>query len=290
MTQKSSKIYFPYHLYRRFRPAFSYILSSYTCLHFRILRLHLSFYFSNLSRSRAKSGHIPLLWARSYYALKKAIDRGDLLQFPDDKDWLYLPGTDYTTLEHSFIRNSSTYRMWVSRNQAIGDHCHSVLRRMLSHAGFRQTRITPTFFLDTGDEVIPDTYTLTPIRSSFELKNGLSEIWSDPCQIDPNRLKYSDDYIQILNHFKMCKQNQIIPGFIGVKFDPSFYDFASHSNGLCFELGFQVFPPHLAHYVPAIAADLGFKNIVVVPQDPPFPTECSSFLQWLEDIKHFSNQ
>ena len=276
----------PSRLYSRFRPAFVNILSSYVCLHFRIIRLHLVFYFANLSRPPNKMGHIQQLWIRTYYGLREAISQGHLLQYPGDKNWLFLPGTNAPTLHDTFKRNSSTYKIWMERNQDIGSHSHSTIRRMLASKDFRQPKHPPTLYLESEQEVkgiTPDAFTLTPILAAFEVKNGLSDIWPDPRIIDPTRR--SLDIQQILNHFQMCKEQRLHPGFIGVKFDPTFYGFAKDNNGLVFELGFQIFPPYLQTLKNVIATDLGFRNIVVVSEDPPYPPEFDPFFQWLENIK-----
>ena len=286
MQKTSSHLLYP--LYNRFRVALLSILSNYVCLHLRIIRLHLTFYFSNLSRPPDKMGHIQQLWIRTYYALQQAISTGYLLRHPDDKNWLFLLGTDSSTIDSAFIRNSSTYRMWTKpeRSQDIGHHSHLTIRRMLTSAGLRQPKNPPSFFLDSGQEVTPDAFTLTPISSAFEVKNGLSDIWPDPRLINPSYR--SLDMQQILNHFQMCKEHGLYSGFIGVKFDPSFYQFAKDNDGLVFELGFQIFPPHLQTLKNAIATDLGFRNIVVVSEDPPYPPDFRSFFRWLHTIKRLN--
>lgn len=276
----------PSGLYRRFRPAFTNILSSYVCLHFRIIRLHLVFYFANLSRPPEKMGHIQQLWIRTNYVLKKAISNGHLLEHPEDRKWLFLPGTDASALQNAFKRNSQTYRIWMERSHNIGHHCNLTIRGILTSKGFRQPKNPPTLYLDLEQqvkEITPDAFTLAPINTAFEVKNGLSDIWPDPRTIDP--AWRSDDIQQILNHFQMCKQHHLFPGFIGVKFDPAFYDFAKDNDGLVFELGFQIFPPHLQTLKNVIATDLGFRNIVVVSKDPPYPPKFAPFFEWLDNIK-----
>jgi len=280
--------YLPPPLYNRFRSAFVNILTSHICLHFRIIRLHLAFYFANLSRPPGKMGYIQQLWIRTYYALTKAISKGHLVAHHLDKHWLYLPKTDSSTVETAFNRNSSTYRMWTDpdRNHTIGSHSHRLIRRMLRFNGFRQPKNPPTFYLESGQEINPDAFTLTPISAAFEVKNGTSDVWTDPRTIAEDLR--SNDYEQIFNHFQMCKEHQLHPAFVGVKFDPTFYDFAKDNNGLVFELGFQIFPPHLQTLKNAIAADLGFRNIIVVSENPPYPPEFDPFFQWLDNIKQLS--
>lgn len=281
--------YLPPYLYNRFRSAFTYVLSSYVCLHFRIIRLHLVFYFANLSRPPGKMGHIQQLWIRTYYVLKKAISQGHLLEHPRDKNWLFLPDTDTSMVQTVFERNSSTYRIWMERSQDIGQHATLTIRRMLTLKGFRQPKNPPTLYLQSGQqvkEINPDAFTLTPISSAFEVKNGLSDVWPDPRLIDPTRR--FKDIQQILDHFQVCEEHQLYPGFIGVKFDPTFYTFAKDNDGLVFELGFQIFPPWLQTLKNAIATNLGFRNIVVVSEDPPYPHEFEPFFQWLDSIKQLS--
>ena len=288
MVRVIPSIYFPYYLYRRFIPSIRRILSTHVCLHFRIVRLHLCFYFSNLSRPRNKMGHIPFLWLRTYYALKKAVIRGDILEYPSDTEWLYLPNTGPSLLDSKYRSHSHTYRIWVSHSRDIGDYTHALISRMLRETDFRLPKTTPSFYLDSGEQISPDAYTLTPIHAAFEVKDGLSEIWSDPRGIHPRRMQRTE-YPQIINHFEMCRQNNLIPAFIGVKFDPSFYDFVSDNNGVCFELGFQIFSPSIAHIIPVIASDLGFTNIVSIPEDPPYPAECSNLFHWFDSIKILPN-
>lgn len=231
-------------------------------------------------------GHIQQLWIRTSYALKKAISQGHLLEHPEDRKWLFLPGTDASALQIAFKRNSQTYRIWMERSHNIGHHSNLTIRGILTSRGFRQPKNPPTLYLQSGQqvkEINPDAFTLTPINAAFEVKNGLSDIWPDPRTIDP--AWRSDDIQQILNHFQMCKEHQLYPGFIGVKFDPAFYDFAKDNDGLVFELGFQIFPPHLQTLKNVIATDLGFRNIVVASEDPPYPSEFDPFFQWLDNIK-----
>jgi len=159
---------------------------------------------------------------------------------------------------------------------------------MLHEVDYRQTKTIPPFYLDSGDQIVPDAYTLTPIHAAFEVKDGLSEIWADPRGIDARRIQRTE-YPQIINHFEMCHQNKLVPAFIGVKFDPSFYDFVSDNHGLCFELGFQIFSPSIAHLIRAIASDLGFRNILSIPEDPPYPAECSRLFHWFDSIKALPN-
>jgi len=106
-------------------------------------------------------------------------------------------------LNNKYRSNSHIYRIWVEHSRDIGDYSHNLIRRMLRSRGFRQPRNIPTFFLDSGLEILPDAYTLTPLHAAFEAKNGLSEIWSDPRYIDPRRLPRTE-YPQIINHFEMC--------------------------------------------------------------------------------------
>lgn len=279
----------PTTLYIRFLDPLAKILSSYTCLPLRLIRNHLVFYFSNLNRPPGKMGHIPQLWIRTYYALRMAFEKGyllqypkgDLLQHPKADTWLYLPGTDDSVLEERFKQNSSTYDSWLKESKPIGYHAQSVVRSLLDFKSFRQTKNPPTFYLASGQEVVPDAYTLTPIHAAFEVKNGLSDVWSDPRPIrNP-----SQDYQQILNHFQMCKQNRLIPGLIAPKLDPTFYDFAKDNNGLCFEFGFQIFHPDLVPLRDEICSNLGFCNIVVASEEPPYPSEFAPFLKWLDTIK-----
>jgi len=230
-------------------------------------------------------GHIQQLWIRTNYALTKAVKEGHLLAHPQDKHWLFLPGTDSSILETAFNRNSSTYRMWTDpdRNHDIGSYSHKLIRHMLRFNGFRQPKNPPTFYLESGQEINPDAFTLTPISAAFEVKNGTSDVWTDPRTIAENLR--SGDYKQILAHFQMCKEHQLYPGFIGVKFDPAFYDFANDNHGLAFQLGFQIFPPWLQPLKNAIASDLGFRNIVVASEEPPYPPEFEPFFRWLDSIK-----
>lgn len=285
--------YLPAKLYNRFHPAFTKVLSKYICLPFRIIRNHLVFYYPNLSRRPGKMGHIEQLWIRTYYALKQAISQGDLREYPkeDPKDplWVYLPGTDTSTLTTAYQVKSFTYNLWTAgpRNAQIGDHAAKVIRGILASKNFPQPENPPTFYLKSGQQVnkvTPDAFFLAPTATAFEIKDGLSDVWPDPTKIKTRR---TEDQQQILDHFEMCKQNHLRPGLIAVKVDPLFYDFANTYNGLVFELGFQIFPPYSPFdiYKNTIATDLGFKNIVPASEDPPYPPEFNPFLDWLDKLK-----
>ena len=279
----------PAKLYNRFHNAFTKVLSEHICLHLRIIRLHLVFYYPNLSRPLGKMGYIKQLWIRTNYALNQAIAQGHLLQHPDDPHWFFLPDTDPTTLLTSFKRNSSIYRIWVDQNRSheIGLHANSVIRGILASRNFPQPKNPLVLSLKSGQqvsEVTPDAFILAPTSTAFEIKDGLSDVWPDPTKIITYR---SHAQQQILDHFEVCKQNHLRPGLIAVKVDPLFYDFANAYNGLVFELGFQIFPsyPPFDLYKNAIATDLGFKNIVLASEDPPYPREFNAFLNWLDKLK-----
>lgn len=273
---------FPSRLYKRFHPAFTEILSSYPCLHRRIVRLHLYLYYPNLSRSPGKMGHIEQLWIRSHYALNEAIARGDLVQHHKDEHWLHLPDSDPSLVDAVFDWNHSIYNIWSrEKSREIGSHSHEVIRHILDSKDFRQPVSRTTFRLGSGRIIEPDAFTLAPLRAAYEVKNGLSDFWSDPRKIKG----LSEDYQQIVNPFQNCKEYSLTPVFIAVKLDPTFYDYTRDNNGLCFELGFQIFPPYLEHLRDSIASSLGFRNIVVVPEDPPYPFELDPFLCWLDTVK-----
>ncbi len=219
--------------------------------------------------------------------ITRKADLGHLLEHADH-NWVYLPGTDTSTLETAYQTNSFTYKVWTetTRTQTIGFHAESVVRGILHSKTFRQPKNPPTFFLHSAQGVIdvtPDAYTLTPFPAAFEVKNGLSDIWTDPTTIR----QPSEDQQQILDHFEMCKQNQLRPAFIAPKVDPSFHDFASRYNGLVFELGFQILPPYspFPTLKSTIATNLGFTNIVLAAEDPPYPPELTPFLAWLDSLK-----
>ena len=86
--------------------------------------------------------------------------------------------TDTSILDSKYRADNHTYRIWISHSKDIGDYTHALIRRMLRETNFRLPKSSPTFFLDTGLEIAPDAYTLTPIHSAFEIKNGLSELKS----------------------------------------------------------------------------------------------------------------
>lgn len=278
----------PKSLFNRFYNAFTKVLSQYICLHKRILRLHLVFYASNLNRSPPKKGYIEQLWIRTYYALNQALSQQYLIEHPTDPHWVYLPGTDISTLMTAYQRNSFTYNLWTrqDRSYQMGMHANSVIRGILAFKNFPQPKTPPTFQLKSSQqisEVTPDAFFLAPTPTAFEIKDGLSDIWPDPTTI--TRRSYKQQ--QLLDHFEMCKQNHLRPGLIAVKVDPLFYDFANTYNGLVFELGFQIFPPYSPFDIHknAIATDLGFKNIVLASEDPPYPREFNHFLNWLNKLK-----
>jgi hypothetical protein len=278
----------PKKLYKRFLNAFTQVLSQHICLHKRIIRLHLVFYASNLNRPPNKRGYIEQLWIRTYYALKQAISRGDLIEHPDDPHWVYLPGTDIPTLTTAFQQKSFTYNLWTDpdRSQQMGMHAISVIRGVLAFKNFPQPKNPPVCYLKSGateSEVTPDAFILAPTSTAFEIKDGLSDVWPDPTRIT----RRSVDQQQLLDHFEMCKQNNLRPGLIAVKVDPLFYDFSNRYNGLVFELGSQIFPPYSPFdiYKNTIATDLGFKNIVLASEDPPYPQEFNPLLNWLDKLK-----
>ena len=165
-------------------------------------------------------------------------------------------------------------------------HAMPVIRGILASKNFPQPENPPTFYLKSGQQVskvTPDAFVLAPTSTAFEIKNGLSDVWPDPTTITRRTPKQQ----QLLDHFEVCKQNHLRPGLIAVKVDPLFYDFANTYNGLVFELGFQIFPPYSPFdiYKNAIATDLGFKNIVLASEDPPYPREFNPFLNWLDKLK-----
>ena len=274
-------------LYNRLHNAFTKVLSEHICLHRSMLRTHLVFYASNLNRPPPKKGYIQQLWIRTYYALKQAISQGDLREHPNDPHWVYLPGTDTSTLTTAYQVKSFTYNLWKGQliSQKLGMHAMPVIRGILASKNFPQPENPPTLYLKSGQQVskvTPDAFLLAPTSTAFEIKNGLSDVWPDPTTITRRTPKQ-----QLLDHFEVCKQNHLRPGLIAVKVDPLFYDFANTYNGLVFELGFQIFPPYSPFdiYKNAIATDLGFKNIVLASEDPPYPREFNPFLNWLDKLK-----
>ncbi len=276
-------------LYNRFHNAFTKVLSEHICRPKPHIRSHLVFYYPNLSRPPGKRGYIKQLWIRTNYALDQAVSKGDLREHPNEPRWVYLPGTDTSTLTTAYQVKSFTYNLWKygDFSKKIGDHAAKVIRGILASKNFPQPKNPLVLSLKSGQqvsEVHPDAFILAPTSTAFEIKNGLSDVWPDPTTIKINRTKAQQ---QLLDHFEVCKQNHLRPGLIAVKVDPLFYDFANTYNGLVFELGFQIFPPYSPFdiYKNAIATDLGFKNIVLASEDPPYPPEFIPFLNWLDKLK-----
>ena len=284
----------PKSLYKRFQNAFTKVLSEHICLHKTMIRQHLVFYASNLNRPRTKKGYIEQLWIRTYYALEQAVSQGDLREHPDNPHWVYLPGTDTSTLTTAYQVKSFTYNLWKDgdRSHEMGMHAAKVIRGILASKNFPQPKNPPTLYLKSGQqvsEVTPDVFLLAPTSTAFEVKDGISDVWPDPTKIKARRTLSQQ---QLLDHFEVCKQNHVRPGLIAVKVDPLFYDFANTYNGLVFELGFQIFPPYSPFdiYKNTIATDLGFKNIVLASEDPPYPLEFNPFLNWTDKLKQSATQ
>lgn len=270
-------------LYYIIRPYLLKELERQTIMHKRVVRLNV-LYYTDLQAIPASPSYIPRLWVMLHYAIKRAIQHGDIAEYDQDWHWIHLPDKPLPQLTSAFNTKHLTYELWAGRasDEAAG-HAEGVIRSIFRHFDYK---LPPNKFeihdYSTDESCLPDVFTFTPALTAAELKNISSDVISDPRPLIGK--PHQDLYTKIDRHFRLCSVNGIHPLLIAPRIDPSFADYESQYKGLHCEMFYQLMPPHHAPLCVAIKNDLLFQHVLAVDTRPPFPPELQPLLEWAQSL------
>jgi hypothetical protein len=207
--------------------------------------LHQNEYSASDSTSISKRtlGNINLLWLKTHYAIRRAIDQDRLRTIPTaEGTWLYLPSTPIHEVHHALTHKEPIYRRWTDASGRAGTFAQGLVRRAFEAAGHAVS--DPTIVVvQSGEKSIRfhvDVPMFSPITAWSEIKNKLSEVYIAPTIKEKSDWTEDDEEIDQL--FKLAHQENITPILFASLVDPSFYGYQSAYKGLFCQFLFQYFP------------------------------------------------